>query len=106
MRFLMSKTLFCWIAATLFLLVDASLALARDVHVNGYYRRDGTYVRPHVRSSPDSSRANNYGPSEYYCQPPAQRDHDRDGIPNMYDRDDDNDGISDESDRNQYGGSR
>lgn len=25
-----------------------------DVHVNGYYRKDGTYVRPHTRSAPGS----------------------------------------------------
>lgn len=31
-----------------------------QVHVRGYYRGDGTYVQPHVRSSPNSSRLDNY----------------------------------------------
>lgn len=29
-----------------------------SVHVRGYYRRDGTYVRPHTRSRPGSRRRN------------------------------------------------
>jgi hypothetical protein len=32
-----------------------------DVHVNGYTRKDGTYVQPHYRSAPDSVKWNNYG---------------------------------------------
>jgi hypothetical protein len=28
-----------------------------DVHVNGYYRKDGTYVRPHTRSRPGGGRS-------------------------------------------------
>ena len=39
-------------------------AYAGDVHVKGYYRKDGTYVRPHVRSAPDGIKSNNYGPSQ------------------------------------------
>lgn len=35
------------------------LLFAKDVRVKGYYRKDGTYVRPHIRSSPDSYRYNN-----------------------------------------------
>ncbi|MEX2285818.1 MAG: hypothetical protein WD648_01935 [Planctomycetaceae bacterium] len=31
-----------------------------DVAVRGYYRKDGTYVRPHYRTQQDSSRNNNY----------------------------------------------
>ena len=31
-----------------------------DVHVRGYYRSNGTYVRPHWRSDPDSSFDNNW----------------------------------------------
>lgn len=34
-------------------------ALAAD-YVKGYTRRDGTYVSPHWKTSPDSSRWNNY----------------------------------------------
>lgn len=37
-----------------------SLACYADVSVNGYYRKDGTYVRPHMRSNPDSSFRNNW----------------------------------------------
>jgi hypothetical protein len=35
-------------------------ALADDVSVRGYFRRDGTYVQPHMRSAPDSSFNNNW----------------------------------------------
>ena len=31
-----------------------------QVHVDGYTRRDGTYMAPHYRSSPDSTPFNNY----------------------------------------------
>ncbi len=31
-----------------------------DTYVNGYYRSDGTYVKPHYRSSPNSSYNDNY----------------------------------------------
>jgi hypothetical protein len=31
-----------------------------QVHVNGYFRKDGTYVQPHQRSSPDGLKSNNY----------------------------------------------
>lgn len=41
----------------LFGLLDVALA---DVKVRGYYRSDGTYVRPHYRSSPDRSHNNNW----------------------------------------------
>lgn len=29
------------------------------VHVNGYYRKDGTYVKPHVRTAPNSTKTDN-----------------------------------------------
>jgi hypothetical protein len=34
-----------------------------DVPVNGYFRSDGTYVQPHMRSAPDSSFNNNWSTS-------------------------------------------
>jgi hypothetical protein len=37
-----------------------------DNYVNGYYRNDGTYVQPHFRSDPDSSRLNNYSTQGNY----------------------------------------
>lgn len=36
------------------------LAYARDVSVRGYTRKDGTYVAPHHRSSPDGNFYNNW----------------------------------------------
>jgi len=41
----------------LFLLPTFALA---DENVRGYYRKDGTYVEPYRRSSPDSSPYNNF----------------------------------------------
>jgi len=31
-----------------------------DVYVQGYYKKDGTYVKPHWRSAPNSTRADNF----------------------------------------------
>lgn len=45
---------------TLVALLIASLPAAAQVQVDGHFRRDGTYVQPHVRSAPDSQRYNNY----------------------------------------------
>jgi hypothetical protein len=42
----------------------AALALSAtasaQVHVHGYTTKNGTYVAPHYRSSPDSSKLNNW----------------------------------------------
>ena len=39
---------------------------AGRVYVRGYYRKDGTYVRPHYRSAPDGNPYNNYSfPGNY-----------------------------------------
>jgi len=80
------------------------VVFAKDVYVKGYHRKDGTYVRSHIRSSPDSYRWNNYGPSRNSGElmDPQLRDNDRDGTPNYLDQDDDNDGIYDDYDNNQY----
>jgi hypothetical protein len=45
------------IAASLIL---TSVSAFADQFVNGYMRRDGTYVQPHMRSSPDGNPFNNY----------------------------------------------
>ena len=89
----------------IFTLLFASNSFSKDVYIDGYYRGDGTYVRPHVRSSPNSSRSDNYGPSRNDSQlmNPRSRDNDGDGTPNYLDNDDDNDGIADQYDSNQYG---
>ena len=88
--------------ATLFAPVPSH---AQDVWVNGYYRSDGTYVRPHYQSRPDGQRWNNYGPSMNPSQDfnPYSRDWDGDGTANAFDMDDDNDGWIDDLDNSQYG---
>ena len=51
------------IALVLFLLCSffiTNLAMAQDVHVQGYHRKDGTYVQPHYRSAPDGNVNNNW----------------------------------------------
>lgn len=40
--------------------VMANIAIAKDVYVNGYTRKDGTYVQPHHRSAPDNNQYNNW----------------------------------------------
>jgi len=41
-------------------IVSAGIAIAQ-VHVRGYTRSNGTYVAPHVRSSPNGTTADNWG---------------------------------------------
>lgn len=49
------------ILLALFALFMSNMALAqKSVRVKGYYRKDGTYVAPHYRSAPNSSRYDNY----------------------------------------------
>jgi len=44
----------------------ASKTTTGTVNVKGYYRKDGTYVRPHVRTAPDGNPYNNYSfPGNY-----------------------------------------
>lgn len=42
------------------ILLSVSTIAASDTSVKGYIRNDGTYVAPHMRSTPDSSTFNNY----------------------------------------------
>lgn len=84
----------------LFLAVVALMAqpALADTQVRGHYRKDGTYVQPHVRSSPNSSAYDNYGRqsgSPSYSSP-YMRDQDHDGMSNRFDMDDDNDGTFDD----------
>jgi hypothetical protein len=97
MRFLLGTLLF----------LTCTFSFGKQVNVKGYYKSNGTYVAPHVRSSPDSNKWNNYGSSKSapsyggssgYSNP-YNRDSDRDGISNQFDTDDDNDGIHDDYDR-------
>lgn len=98
----MTKTI---LAAVLLALGFATTSFASDVYVNGYHRSDGTYVRPYVRSAPNSTRSDNYGPSTNDSQllNPTSRDYDGDGTANYLDADDDNDGAGDDYDSSQYG---
>jgi hypothetical protein len=42
------------------LLLALSVAAGADESVRGYFRKDGTYVQPHMRSDPDGYKGNNY----------------------------------------------
>jgi hypothetical protein len=48
------------------LLFASSIASAASTHVDGHVRRDGTYVPPHFRTTPDSSLTNNYSTQGNY----------------------------------------
>ncbi len=47
------------LALVLAVILSGSL-LAKDVPVRGYTRKDGTYVAPHVRTAPNSTKSDNY----------------------------------------------
>lgn len=38
----------------------SSLTFANTVDVKGYYKKDGTYVQPHHRTSPDNDKSDNW----------------------------------------------
>jgi energy-coupling factor transporter transmembrane protein EcfT len=40
--------------------VDNDIGGPGSHNVNGYFRKDGTYVSPHIRSNPDGSQINNF----------------------------------------------
>lgn len=53
--------IFFAIAATIAAITAAGPNVAHaDEYVSGYYRSNGTYVQPYMRSSPDNSVYNNY----------------------------------------------
>lgn len=86
------------------LLLAFSTAALADTYVNGYYRKDGTYVQGHTRSSPNNTRYDNYGSpssSQRSSSYPSTytRDSDGDGVSNQYDMDDNNNGVMDDSER-------
>jgi len=41
-------------------IVFLSSSIAQATYVNGYYKKNGTYVQPHYRSNADSNPWNNY----------------------------------------------
>ena len=57
------KAIAVGILALLLKLATFAPVFADDVSVKGYFRRDGTYVQPHMRSAPDSSYNNNWSTS-------------------------------------------
>lgn len=61
----MKKLLFI-IAIFVFGLIAVNSAKAYSYRVGGYYRSSGTYVQPYYRTSPDSTRWNNYSTKGNY----------------------------------------
>lgn len=102
------------LALPILLALVVALPATAQVNVRGYTKKDGTYVPPHVRSSPDGTKANNYGPSSTSplysgtgsITPPSSRDADQNGSANRFSRDDDSDGIHDDRDKSQYGSAK
>jgi len=62
----MNKTYLSLAIAISLLLGPITQIASAQVHVNGYTRRDGTYVAPHWRSAPDSTPTNNYSTQGNY----------------------------------------
>lgn len=54
-----------WIGAAA-LVIASSATAGGPVRVKGYVTKNGTYVAPHYRSSPDSSRYNNWSSQGNY----------------------------------------
>lgn len=54
------RTLLRTFVSTLLLSILIPAVTFAAVHVNGYYRKDGTYVSPHFRSNPDGNPTNNW----------------------------------------------
>lgn len=48
------------IALAMGLLLSIASIASADEYVRGYVRRDGTYVQPYMRSTPDNNPYNNY----------------------------------------------
>lgn len=55
------KTMFLLLA-----LAATSTSAIADSHVRGYYKKDGTYVAPHVRTSPNQTKVDNYSTKGNY----------------------------------------
>ena len=51
------------ILLSIIILFFTATSVLADTYVSGYYRSDGTYVKPHWRSSPDSYKNNNWSTS-------------------------------------------
>ena len=51
---------FAILIASVMLLFSMTASALADTYVSGYTKKDGTYVQPHYRSSPDRSYNNNW----------------------------------------------
>jgi hypothetical protein len=49
-----------WLSVCIALLVAMPFSADAQVSVKGYYRSNGTYVQPHVRSAPNNTTADNW----------------------------------------------
>lgn len=82
-------------ALALLLAAATSAPALADQYVNGYVRQDGTYVAPHMRSSPNSTQSDNYSTqgntNPYTGERGTRRDttYDNPYQPRQRDRDDD-----------------
>lgn len=102
MNYKYKKGVFMKVLSLIISLIVSNNVFSKDVHVRGYFKANGSYVEPYIRTSPDSTRSNNYGrPSSYSnfqeVNHPETRDFDQDGILNINDMDDNNNGIFDEN---------
>ena len=86
-------------------------AVAGDVHVKGYTKKDGTYVAPYTRSAPNARRSDNKNSQsnggtqrdEYSSRPATNKtnssyrytDNDGDGQANAYDAEPEDSGNDD-----------
>jgi hypothetical protein len=48
------------IFTTIILSMSLSSKAYADVNVDGYYKKNGTYVQPHQRSDPNNDRSDNW----------------------------------------------
>lgn len=70
-------------------------SFAKDVHVKGYYKKNGTYVKPYVRSQIDGRKSNNDDLSQADVENKnlEKEDFDHDVIPDDLDQADDDDDV-------------
>lgn len=76
-----------YLALILAILTSVTSSAEAQVHVRGYTRRDGTYVAPHYRSSPNHTTADNYstrGNVNPYTGEPGTRDPEPTSRPYVY----------------------
>jgi hypothetical protein len=89
-----------------FFLLLAHEASARDNYIKGYTRKDGSYVEPHYRSSPDSTVTNNHSYEDNYnpYTGNAGDNHYKNDITSPYYESPDNNGKTGHQKNNQYNG--